>query len=154
MNLHDDFDPRQPDLALVCKDDKVVHAHSYLLMLASQPLLPAIKMALAEAASGRSSHRLSAPAGPCADAGTTSHRRDVPAGMAAVMVQQDTAESWELLLQFLDPAHFLDPTRLYRPEITWVSGISNSGEEYEVVLCQAATSLLGLGQGLTDSASV
>jgi hypothetical protein len=35
MDLHDDFDPRQHDLALVCKDDKVVHAHSYLLMLAS-----------------------------------------------------------------------------------------------------------------------
>jgi hypothetical protein len=122
MSLHDDFDPRQHDLDLVCKDGKVVHAHSYLLMLASQPLLPAIKKALAEAAaSGRSSHRLAGPAGPCADAGT-SHQREVPAGMAVCMVQLDAAESWELLLQFLDP------NRMYRPEITWVSGISDSGE--------------------------
>ncbi len=36
------FDPRQPDLALICRDGKVVHTYSFMLMLASQPLVPAI----------------------------------------------------------------------------------------------------------------
>jgi hypothetical protein len=83
------FDPRQPDLALICRDGEVVQTHSCMLMLASQPLVPAIKMALAEST--------------------------VATGMATCRVEQDSAEAWQLLLQFLDP------NQLYRPEITWVS---------------------------------
>lgn len=128
MNLtDDDFDPRKPDLALVCKDGQVVHAHSCLLMLASEPLLPAVKMAVGEAAAGGSTHssRLAAPAGPCCTepgsgsvpgGGMRSSRQhaEVPAGMASIAVQEDRAEAWQLLLKFLDP------NQLHRPEIAWV----------------------------------
>lgn len=136
MNLSDDFDPREPDLALLCKDGKEVKARSYIVMLASQPLLPAIKMALGEAASGRSSYQLAAPAGQCPDAAGSQHS-EIPADMAVCRMEEDSAEAWQLLLQFLDPNQL-------HPDITWVSALGTAAGHNVARSAWPAAALLAL----------
>jgi hypothetical protein len=100
------MDPRQPDVLLLCKDGETVPAHSCLLMLASEPLMPAIKMAMEE----------SVPEGRPCKRSATSFASGCHAGEAgSIKVEDDDADAWELALQFLDV------NRVQRPEVTWVS---------------------------------
>lgn len=100
------FDPQQPDLVLLCKDGRTVPAHSCLLMLASEPLMPAIKMAIEEASYERPSKRPS----------PGSASSSVTGAPTTCKLEDDDADAWQLALKFLDPS------RVQRPDdITWVS---------------------------------
>lgn len=150
MYLGEDYDPHKPDLALVCQGGKVVQARAFLLMLASDPkgpLMPAIKMALNEHASGQQSSHQLAPAGAAAEqeAATRPARQDTSAagsgepsaaatgssgsaaddtsGLAVLKVDQDSAEDWQLLLSCLDYPHAL----VAKPHVTWVGLSQPSG---------------------------
>ncbi len=141
MHLDEDYNPHQPDLALVCQGGKVVHARAFLLMLASDPkgpLMPAIKMAINEHASGQANSTQLAAAGPSADetaasavenAGASSEAGPStaaaggsPAGLAVLRVEQDSAKAWQQLLMLLDYPKSL----LVKPEVTWVGGMSTA----------------------------
>lgn len=160
MHLDEDYNPHQPDLALVCQGGKVVQARAFLLMLAADPkgpLMPAIKMAINEHTSGQANSNQLAAAGASADAAAASavpssgassaadHSAAAASttagtsGLAVLRVEQDSAEAWQRLLLLLDYPKSL----LVKPEVTWVGGIhdqSNQGAQQLHASCTGSMS--------------